>query len=155
MATEADFTPEQWQALREAPAAASMLITLADVSGPGGLFQEAAAMLKAAAESGAQSGSPLVRQLAEQLKGTRPDLPDVPKDRAQAKAALIDQCTRAAAIVSEKDAEEAVAYKTWLVGVARSTAEAAKEGTFLGFGGTKVSEAEAGAINELAAALGL
>lgn len=42
-----------------------------------------------------------------------------------------------------------------LVSVAQKVSEAAKEGGFLGFGGTRVSEQEAATIKELSAALGL
>jgi hypothetical protein len=40
-----------------------------------------------------------------------------------------------------------------LVSLARKTAEASKEGGFLGIGGTVVSEEENSAVNELASAL--
>jgi hypothetical protein len=55
----------------------------------------------------------------------------------------------------QKSPAEAEEYKRWLVSLARQTAEAAKEGGFLGIGGTRVSEGESTAITELAAALGV
>ena len=39
--------------------------------------------------------------------------------------------------------------------IAQRTADAAKEGGFLGVGGTRVSESETGAIREVARALGV
>ena len=39
--------------------------------------------------------------------------------------------------------------------IARGAAEAAKEGGFLGFGGTQVSEKEQNALSQLGAALGM
>ena len=41
-------------------------------------------------------------------------------------------------------------FKTWLAGVAKSVAEAAPEGGFLGFGGTQVSEAEKATVAQIA-----
>ena len=50
--------------------------------------------------------------------------------------------------------DEAQGFKQWLVAVTQKVAEAAKEGGFLGFGGTQVSEQEAATIKELSTALG-
>jgi hypothetical protein len=69
--------------------------------------------------------------------------------------ALIEGCRQAAAVVLSKSPAEADEYKKWLVSFATTTAGASKEGGFLGFGGTLVSEAENSAISELAAALGV
>jgi hypothetical protein len=57
--------------------------------------------------------------------------------------------------VVEKKAkpDEAQAFKQWLVSVSQKVAEAAKEGGFLGFGGTRVSEQETSALRDLTAAL--
>jgi hypothetical protein len=51
--------------------------------------------------------------------------------------------------VAQKSPAEAEEYKRWLVALAQKTAEAAKEGGFLGIGGTRVSEAETSAVSEL------
>ncbi|MGH8510893.1 MAG: hypothetical protein ACREBU_11350 [Nitrososphaera sp.] len=46
-------------------------------------------------------------------------------------------------------------YKRWLVTLAERVAEAAKEGSVLGFGGELVSDEERSAIRQIAFALGL
>ena len=74
--------------------------------------------------------------------GGRPDIPELPKDQEGARAALINSCKQAADVVAQKSPAEAKEYKRWLVLLAQKTAEAAKEGGFLGIGGTRVSEAE-------------
>ena len=49
-----------------------------------------------------------------------------------------------AALIDKKaKPDEAQGFKQWLVAVTQKVAEAAKEGGFLGFGGTQVSEQEA------------
>jgi hypothetical protein len=148
------YTPEDWTTVTQAPILAGTLVTIADLSGPIGLVQEASAMLKSSVEAGMQSSSAVVKAVAEQLKAERkPDTPDLPKDRAQARTALIDGCKRAAAIVAQHSPDEAQAYREWLMSVATATANAAKEGTVLGFGGTRVSEGERAALDALRAAL--
>jgi hypothetical protein len=51
--------------------------------------------------------------------------------------------------------EETAEIKVWLAKVAQATAEAAKEGGFLGFGGTSVSDQEKAALAMFNTALGL
>ena len=50
---------------------------------------------------------------------------------------------------------DAAPFKAWLVGVAKSVAEAAPEGGFLGFGGAQVSDTEKATVAQIAAALGV
>jgi hypothetical protein len=50
---------------------------------------------------------------------------------------------------------EAEEYKRWILSLARKTAEASKEGGFLGIGGTLVSDEESSALNALANELGM
>ncbi|MGH8545890.1 MAG: hypothetical protein ACREX3_20135, partial [Gammaproteobacteria bacterium] len=54
--------------------------------------------------------------------------------------------------VSDAQGEE---YRRWLVTLAERVAEAAKEGSVLGFGGELVSDEERSAIRQIAFALGL
>jgi hypothetical protein len=51
--------------------------------------------------------------------------------------------------------EEATETKQWLTKIAQATAEATKEGGFLGFGGTLVSEEEKAAIANVTSTLGV
>ena len=134
-----------------------MLVSVSDMSGPIGLTKEAFAVVKGVTESSASTSNELIKTLAEQIKarGGKPEMPELPGDREGVRSALIDTCQRAAAVVAQKSAPEADEYKRWLVSLARKTAEASKEGGFLGFGGTVVSEEESSAVGELASALGV
>ena len=60
-----------------------------------------------------------------------------------------------AALLDAKGGPDAAPFKTWLAGVAKSVAEAAPEGGFLGFGGIQVSETEKTTVAQIAAALGV
>ena len=71
------------------------------------------------------------------------------------RAQLIEDSKTVAAILAEKaTATEASEYKEWAMGIAENVAKAAKEGGFLGFGGTRVSEGEIEAFAQIADALG-
>ncbi len=157
MSKQTDYTPEEWKTISAAPVLAGLLVSVSDMSGPIGVVKEALAMVKAVTESAASTSNELIKTLAEEIKarGGKPDMPELPAEREGVRASLIDTCKRAAAIVAQKSAAEADEYKRWLVTLARKTAEASKEGGFLGIGGTVVSEEESSAVKELASALGV
>jgi hypothetical protein len=82
-----------------------------------------------------------------ELQGKAPD---------QVKSFAIESCRQTVALVAKKaKPDEAQGFQQWLVAVAQKVSEAAKEGGFLGFGGTQVSEQEAATLKELSAALGI
>lgn len=68
---------------------------------------------------------------------------------------VIEDSKAVAELLAEKATpKEAVEYKEWSMQIAENVAKAAKEGGFLGFGGTRVSEGEKKAFAEIAEALG-
>jgi hypothetical protein len=134
MSTKADYSAEEWGLVLKAPLMAGLAVIAASPSGPLGLLREMFAVGKLVAETKAQ---------AEGQGGLSNEL---------LHAAVADL----AALVDRKASrEEAEGVKRWLVTIAQRTAEAAKEGGFLGVGGTRVSEAETGAIREVARVLGI
>ena len=54
-----------------------------------------------------------------------------------------------------KAPDEAAAFKTWLREISQKVAEAAVEGSFLGFGGVRVSDAETATLRDISEALGM
>src|SRR5262249_58562993 len=58
------------------------------------------------------------------------------------------------AIVDAKAPNEAAAFKAWLRDISQKVAEAAVEGSFLGFGGVRVSDTETATLRDIAKALG-
>jgi hypothetical protein len=74
-------------------------------------------------------------------------------DLNEMKAQCLQACREVAALLSQKAPAEAQAYKQWVYQAAQNSANAAKEGGFLGIGGERVSEAETAALKELATAL--
>ena len=158
MSKKTDYTPEEWKAISSAPVAAGLLISLADASGAVGLAKEAIAVGKAIMESTESDVPEIVKSLAEDVKsgGGRPTFPDVPEgDRTAGKDALIAAIRSAVLALESKSPDEIAAFKQWLVSVATSVSQAAKEGGFLGMGGTPVSGSEEQALEQLSDILGV
>ena len=175
MTTQADYTTEEWNTILASPTLVGSTVMLAATSGPIGTVKEMIAVGKAVAEV-IEKGStnPLVQALAqdaktriEAQKAKQPDQevrldPEVEqkikgaKSAEAARAVLMQEVADVAALVTSKaPADEAQGFKQWLMSVAVQVAQAAKEGGFLGFGGTLVSDAEKTALTELSTVLGV
>ena len=158
MATKADFTAEEWNQTRRAPFMAGLAVVAASPSGPFGVVKEMFAVGKMLAEVKTQgSSNDLIKALVADLETTREQsAPAELQGKApdQVKSFAIESCRQAGVLVGKKaKPEEAQGFQQWLVSVAQKVSEAAKEGGFLGFGGTQVSEQEAATIKELSTAL--
>src|SRR5262245_63877677 len=160
MATKADFTADEWKQIQRAPFMAGLAVVAASPSGPFGVVKEMFAVGKMLGEVKTQgSSNELIKALVgdieagakdmsapEELKGKTPD---------EVKNYAIGSLRQVAALLEKKAKfDEAQGFKQWLVSVAQKVAEAAKEGGFLGFGSTQVSEQEAATIKELSTAVG-
>lgn len=163
MAGKASFTSEEWARVSASPMVVGMAVTAADPGGLLGTLKEAMAggwvMLDAKKDGNA---NPLVKAVADDFSS--PDTQAARRDRIQSQFAgakpaelkrkAMDELRGTVALVNEKAAYDAEGFKAWLSGVARKTAEAAKEGGFLGFGGVAVSDAERATLAEIAGVLG-
>ncbi len=144
---------ESWKHVSAGPAAALFMVSSSDLSGPIGTVKEAQAagkaMLDAASKAEPTSvlasafGAGLTMDMASQVKLLAPS-----KDK------LIEIVKAGAAAVAAKSPGELQAYKNTVLSVAQASAEASKEGGFLGIGGTLVSKEEQAAIDAIKAALG-
>ena len=160
MATKADFTAEEWKQIQRAPFMAGLAVVAASPSGPFGVVKELFAvgkMLGAVKTQG--TSNDLIKALVADIEAGAKDLsaPAEMKGKTpeQVKSYAIESLRQVAALIDKKTKpDEAQGFKQWLVSVAQKVAEAAKEGGFLGFGGTQVSEQEAATIKELSTALG-
>jgi hypothetical protein len=160
MSSSTDYTGDEWKAITLAPFLAGLYVSVSDPSGIGGVMKESMAVGKAIADAGAAADVGVIKSLVDGLKAAgfsgRPQLPDIPRtDVTAARKAMAEHLQRAVAVVSAKSPAEGEAFKAWLFSAAQRVAEAAKEGGFLGFGGTQVSEQEYAALAELAGTLGV
>jgi hypothetical protein len=164
MANKTTFTPEEWKQVLESVMLSGMAVTAADPSGLIGILKESMATGRSllSAKSDPESNE-LVRSVAaeyetsegrqaarEQLKATLQGSKagDV---RTKSIAALHD----VASLIDSKAPTDAPGFKTWLQHIAAGAAEAANEGTFMGFGGVRVSDKERATLAEVSGALGI
>jgi hypothetical protein len=161
MVGKVDFTPEEWQQILIAPQMASLYIALSSPSGPVGAVKEMMASTKLIIEAiKVGSGNALIDAVVADLREKaehkeKVEAPQISKDPNETKAMCLQACRDLAALLSLKAPTEAEGYEQWVYQAAQNSAEAAKEGGFFGIGGTRVSEAEAAALKEIAGALGI
>ena len=162
MTTKADFTDEEWTRLKRAPFVAGLSISLADPGGPIEAVHETSAMLKSvlgASEKGDRGE--LVTALAGEVAGEarehhkNPLGGFKPAKGATAGVEILDELRGVNGIVTEKASpEDAAAVREWLLDTAQATADAAKEGGFMGWHAVRVSEGEQRMLDSLREALG-
>jgi hypothetical protein len=139
MATQADFTEEEWDTLQTGVTGAGFWMTIAD-RGFFDTFKESSALAKHLAEARKSSESTLVRDLGA-TKGTGFGWKSSPEEiEAQTVAAL----GSAVQILETKAPDELDAYRSFVLDVAESVGAAAEGG----------ETAEAGTLEKIRAALG-
>lgn len=164
-----ELTTDDWYTVLEGTGAVTGMVMMADVSGPIGMSKEAMAAMEVLRED--KWTSPFAAALRTQIFGATKEQQAELQKRAQekqaalkgqkvtpeqARQAFLDSITGAVKLVDEKlGAETGSEYRQLLYEVAQKTAEAGKEGTFLGMGGTRVSSMEEQALADIKAALGL
>ena len=144
MTGKADFTPEEWHTVLEAPPSAGMIVMTAQ---RGGTFRESFAMAKAYAEARQQHGA---SQLLDEIVEARPEhdhtryhSPD------ELKAAGLKHIQDAVALLGQKaKPEEVEDFRKFVATLAEKVANAHRED------GQNVSPAEQAALDEIKGALG-
>jgi hypothetical protein len=158
MTTRADYTDEEWAALRRSPLVAGMAVSLADPGGPIELTKEGMAALRAVgAPPGDEELLVAISQDALAHAQRRENvLKELDLKAATARDQIVDELRRVNDVLAAKATpEEAEAFRAWLITAAQDAAEAAKEGGFLGIGATRVSEGEAAMLARLREILGV
>ncbi len=142
-----------WDNVVVGPAAVLYMVASADMSGPIGSVQEAKAANDALVAA-AQAAAP-TSLLATAFSGgiTKDQLSSL-KSLVPSKDALLATINASIAAVRLHSPDESKAFNDTLYAVATATAKAAKEGGFLGIGGTLVSTDEQVALDTLKAAMG-
>ena len=147
---KARYSADQWATVRLAPMAVAQAVMAASPSGMIGRSKELAAATSAIA-AGKEAASPTsLVSLAFDIDLTSSEI-DVLKQNPAPATTLIRDAVAAVSTNSPADSSE---YGRFLVNVATQVAEASKEGGFLGVGGTRVSEDEQKAIDQVRRAVG-
>jgi len=163
MVGKANFTPDEWGKILEAPMIAGIAVSAAEPTGLFGMLKESMASAKELLEAKANpSVDELIKavvtdfETSEGRSAARDGLKSLfaGGQPAEIKAKAIEALRQLSPLLDAKAPADSVAFKTWLRHIAQSVAEASKSG-FLGFGGAAVSEAEKATIAEISTALNL
>lgn len=164
MSKMSDYTQDEVEKLMAAPMVVSMYVMGSSLSGPIGLVKEMMAGVNTAIEAGKQAApDSLFHELwsEQNMKVQQDKMQQETKESTagaqnmdQAKAKMLDELKASVGIVSAKGSpEEVAAFKKLLSEAAANVANAAKEGGFMGIGGTLVNDAEKSALSDLQSAL--
>jgi hypothetical protein len=154
MTTKSDFTEDEWARVRRAPFVAGMAISMADPGGPIEMTKESMGTVKSATNPPSREQlltdialdlQSMTQQRQNPLSDFKPKAPDQIQEELRAVSDLVS---------SKATPEEASAFKQWLLATAQAAADAAKEGGFMGFGATQVSEGEQKMLDQLRVTIG-
>jgi hypothetical protein len=141
------YTPHEWASARLAPIAAAQVVMMASPSGPIGVTNE---LSRATEEIQRARGTAVPASLVGVLFDG-----DISREEVQSltdKQVALSIVKEGIAAVKANTPSEAKTYGSLLVDVAIKTAEAAKEGGFLGYGGRRVTKEEQEAIDAIRSA---
>jgi len=142
--SKADFTPEEWETVVHGPATASLIVITAQ---RGGTFRETLALAESYVEARKQRGQ---SELLDEVVAAKPALDHTRYRSAEELRQTGLQHLRAAIELLEQKAtaDEVDGYRRFVVDLANRVANAHRED------GTRVSNAEQAALDEITGALG-
>jgi predicted DNA-binding ribbon-helix-helix protein len=138
MTGKADFTEQEWETLHKGVTGAGLLVSVSE-RGFFDSFKEVGALAKHLAGARKDSSSQLVRELAEK-RGTGFGVTSSP---TEIESETFEALRAAVAMLESKAPDEVEAYKSFVLDVAQSVAEAADGG----------SEAEGAVVEKIRSAL--
>jgi hypothetical protein len=143
MTTKADFSPEEWHLILEAPPSAGMIVVTAQ---RGGSFRESIAIAKAYVEARKQHGE---SELLDEIVAAKPERDHTRYHSPEELKEHGLQCLRdsIALLNGKATPEEVEEYRRFIVNLAQHVAAAHREH------GQDVNEPEKAAIAEITAAL--
>jgi len=121
MAGKADFTKQEWETVHKGVTGAGLLVSVSD-RGFFDSFKEAGALAKHLAGARKDSSSQLVRELAE-TRGTGFGVRSSP---TEIESETLEALRASVATLESKAPDEVEAYKSFVLDVAQSVAEAAE-----------------------------
>ena len=124
MAGKADFTEQEWETLHKGVTGAGLLVSVSE-RGFFDSFKEVGALAKHLAGARKDSSSQLVRELAE-TRGTGFGVTSSP---AEIESETFEALRAAVATLESKAPDDVEAYKSFVLDVAQSVAEAAEGGS--------------------------
>jgi hypothetical protein len=160
MSVKDKFTPDEWKSLLKAPMLAAYAVSGAAPGKQEDFVREMGAVAEGVIEGEGRAAKDSVLEAviadiyANADDGKSGQTENLSPDEIKSRAVNI--CRAAASALETKvSAEEAHAYKRWVLVVAEKVAAAAKEGGVFGFGGEQISSSEITAINEIGEAINI
>jgi transcription antitermination factor NusG len=158
MTSKSDYTDDEWATLRRAPMVAGFAISLADPGGPIELTKETMAAMKSLGTPGSEE--PLLVAVSQDAMAHaqhhESPMGDFKPKGATAPAQILEELRTVNGILTAKATPaEAAAFRAWLMTTAQNSADAAKEGGFMGFHAVRVSEGEQEMLKQLRGVFGL
>jgi hypothetical protein len=160
MTTKKDFSEQDWARIVRAPFVAGLSISLADPGGPIEMAKETAATLRSATNPPSREElladvaldiQEMVQRRHNPVKGFK-----MAKDGpAPGQQILAELAAVQGIVAAQASAEETTAFGSWLLASAQASADAAKEGGFMGFGAQLVSDREQAMLEQVRAAVGI
>jgi hypothetical protein len=138
MATKADFTEQEWDALQKGVTGSAMLVATAD-RGFFDAFKEVRALTKHLSEARENHDTPLIKELAE-VRGTGFGLTDSPDE---VEKGTMDALSSGVSALKAKAPDEVDEYQAFVIEIAESVGKAADD----------LGATETGAIDKIKAAL--
>ena len=157
MTTKSAFTEDEWSRVMRAPLVAGLAISLADPGGPIEAAKESMATLKSATSPPSREQllaevaleiQAMAQQHHNPLSGFKPT-----KDGNPGEAVLEELQAVQGIVAARSTPDETAAFGRWLVAAAQASADAAKDGGFMGFGAHQVSEREQAMLDRVRAAV--
>jgi hypothetical protein len=152
VATKGDFDQDEWQQLLEMPWVAGVVVIVADPSWRiVGEFKAMAAAVVADVSPG--PAETLIKELVSGMEADQTDF-DNRDDDSESEAEMLEILRQCGVVIAARCTDnESTHLREWVLGVARATAQARREGGFLGIGSVRVSDDERAAISKIDAAL--
>jgi len=163
MSNKNDYTPEEWQTLMDVPMLVGAAVMVIGKSGLGTMKESFTLAHETLGAIKSYPDNELIQSILEaRVKGGEKSSiesfssPLLKKRPEEFKDEVVKICRQGNAILASKASpQEAAEYKAWVREIADKVAHAASEGGFLGFGGTRFSDEEKVAIEEIHDALNI
>jgi hypothetical protein len=162
MTTKTDYSDEEWQLLLDVPTLTGLAVMMSGKSGLG-TMKEAVSLTRGALDGAKEHPNiELIKAIVDaRVKGGEKSSAESFTDNPyqglgveKFMGIVLEKCRSASEVLARKaTTEEATAFRSWVLSIADNVSKAAREGGFLGFGGTQVSAEEVAAINSIKSAL--
>jgi hypothetical protein len=157
------FTDAEWKELINTPVQVGRAMMAVSPSGGVGMTKEVMALRNSLdATHIAETRNPLLQQLGQHLQGNMESVwaeaQYVFKNRwdvANVRQTALTCCQKAVALTKKASPQDAMAYKEFILSIAKNIASAASEGGFMGIGGQTISDEEESLLKDVARTLGI